>query len=174
MDERQLVDQAKAGQRIAFERLVRLHQQKVYAVALGILRDKAEAQDVAQDAFLRAYKHLARFSGTSFYAWLYRITVNLCYSRLRTRMHGHVPLDDRVPEPLDRTFSPELALGNNELRETLQRALSALPRPLRAVLLLREVDHLSYEELAQALGWPQGTVMSRLHQARKRLQEVLR
>lgn len=169
MDDQALVQLAKAGDRAAFERLVRLHQNKVLAVAVGLLRDKSAAQDVAQDAFLRAFVHLPECVG-SFYGWLYRITVNLCYSRLRAKHQSGVAFhEDDFQSP----FDPERALANGEMRSQLQQALGKLPAPLRAVLLLREVDHLSYTELAQTLQWPAGTVMSRLHQARRQLQEMI-
>ncbi|MCS6914023.1 MAG: sigma-70 family RNA polymerase sigma factor [Myxococcales bacterium] len=187
VDDRLLVEQARRGQRRAFQALVERYQSKVYALALGLVRDREEAQDLAQEAFLKAHQSLNRFQGeSSFYTWLYRITVNLCIDHLRRARRGTgVAFDERLqleeadgsaeelsPQPLG--FDPHRALQDKQLRERIQQALGELSEAHRAVLLLREVDGLSYKEMAEVLGCAEGTIMSRLFHARKRMQQMLR
>jgi RNA polymerase sigma-70 factor, ECF subfamily len=186
-DDRLLVEQARRGSSRAFQGLVERYQSKVYALALGFVRNKDEARDVAQDAFLKAHQSLDKFQGgSSFYTWLYRITVNLCIDQLRKAGRGgRVEFDERLQHeeagsPADELaprrmgFDPDQALRDKELRGRLQGALAELSEPHRAVLLLREVDGLSYKEMADVLGCAEGTIMSRLFHARKRMQELLR
>jgi RNA polymerase sigma-70 factor (ECF subfamily) len=186
-DDRLLVEQARRGNRRAFQGLVERYQRKVYAIALGMLKDPDEARDTAQDAFLKAHQNLDRFQGTSsFYTWIYRITVNLCIDQLRKAGRGdQVEFDERVEHqeagnPADELsgrrlgFDPARALSDKELRTRIHAALATLTPEHRAVLLLREVDGLSYKEMAESLGCAEGTIMSRLFHARKRMQEMLR
>jgi RNA polymerase sigma-70 factor (ECF subfamily) len=187
VDDRLLVEQARRGNRLAFQALVERYQRKVYALALGMLRDPDEARDTAQEAFLKAHQSLDKFQGNAgFYTWLYRITMNLCIDQLRRSGRGSaVEFDERVGHdeagsPADELaprrlgFDPERALSDKELRGRIQRALLELSEQHRAVLLLREVDGLSYKEMADILGCAEGTIMSRLFHARKRMQELLR
>lgn len=183
--DRELIARAARGETVAFRELVERHQRKAHAVAYGIVRNADDAREVAQDAFMRVYRHLNDFEGqASFSTWLYRIVVNLSIDALRRRHPGrHVELDDRTD--LDGTPGGELLpyrgetnpfarLDQRRLAEAMQSALDQLPVHHRTVILLREVEGLSYEEIAEAVEIPKGTVMSRLFHARRKMQELLR
>jgi RNA polymerase sigma-70 factor (ECF subfamily) len=181
------ISRAKRGDHAAFRVLVERYQQRVYRLALRILRDEEMARDAVQDAFLKVYASLGRFEGrSSFYTWLYRVVLNLCLDlRRRDRSSRHVewaeehtPLsegaDPDSEEPMEGAPpSPHHVLERAELRERMAAAIEELPDAARRTLLLREVDGLSYEEIALALEIPKGTVMSRLHYARRRMQKAL-
>lgn len=186
-DDLTLVKRVRDGDQRAFKLLVERYQRKIYAVALGMVRDKEEAMDIAQEAFVKVYKYLDHFKGdSSFYTWIYRITANLCIDYLRKRGHGkneQVEFDETVL--LDSSEANIGALGSRlgtnpqksalrrELAEKIQEALAQLPEKHRAILLLREVEGLSYEDLSRVLEVPKGTVMSRLFHARAKVQKIL-
>ena len=186
-EEALLVERCRRGDRQAFRTLVDRYQRKVYSLALSFVRDPDEARDVSQEAFLKVFRHLNTFQGTaSFYTWVYRITVNLCIDLRRKAGRGNTTeFDERIAHeesgsPADQLstqrlgFDPGRALHNSELRKRLMGALDQLSEQHRAVLMLREVDGLSYKEIAEVLECPEGTVMSRLFHARKQMQELLR
>jgi RNA polymerase sigma-70 factor (ECF subfamily) len=164
---------------------VERYQGRVYRLALRVLRDEERARDAVQDAFLKVYQSLQRFEGRSiFYTRLYRLVLNLCLDlKRRDRSGREVEWDDardaaiaasERPEGLeDRPDAPSDALLRKELRRQIAAAIDELPEGARETLVLREVDGLSYAEIAEVLGIPKGTVMSRLHYARKRVQEIL-
>lgn len=175
--DKNLVIRAQNGEERAFRLLVERYQRKVYSVAYSMVRHQEDAMDLSQEAFIKAYRNLARFQGSSsFYTWIYRITVNLCIDYLRKsgRVQS-VDYDDRIgrdnsevdgdgsilPTRLD--ADPSRSLMRKELIEKMQHALETLSENHRAILLLREVEGLSYEEMAEVLGVSKGTVMSRLH-----------
>jgi RNA polymerase sigma-70 factor (ECF subfamily) len=174
-DSPEFVRRLRAGDRAAFEELVRAHQHRVYAVALRMLGNAAEAQDVAQEAFLRAHRGLAEFRGEArLSTWLYTIASRLCLNRLagserRLTRHGEDALT-RLP---DGQPGPDQALERGELEEALHRAIGELADERRIVVVLRDVEGLAYEEIAEALELPVGTVRSRLHRARLDLKEKL-
>jgi len=186
-DDLTLVKRVKDGDQRAFKLLVERYQRKVYAVALGMLKDKEEAMDVSQEAFIKVYKYLDHFKGdSSFYTWLYRVTANICIDVLRRRqsMKGEqVEFDETVQMDSPDAHIGALGsrLGTNpqksalrrELAEKIQEALQQVPEKHRAILLLREVEGLSYEDLARTLEIPKGTVMSRLFHARTKVQKIL-
>lgn len=185
-DERSLVQRAQSGDRDSFRVLVERYQQRAFRLALTVLRDAAGAEDVVQEAFVKAYLSLAEFENkSSFFTWLYRIVMNMAIDarRKRTRRGTELSLDspsqaaDRNEErPLsdvipDESANPESkAIGAQSLI-LLQKSLGELSEEHRAVVLMREVDGLSYEEIADSLGVAKGTVMSRLFYARKKLQD---
>ncbi len=182
--DRALVKRASEGDQRAFRMLVERYQRKVYSVALGMLKNREDANDVAQDAFAKVYQYLPRFSGNaSFYTWLYRITVNICIDVLRRRSHHAGPSAEDFDEAMRSEVveasamtspaDPQSELLRHELSEHLREAISELPDAHRAILLLREIEGLSYEELATTLEIPKGTVMSRLYHARVKLQKRL-
>jgi RNA polymerase sigma-70 factor (ECF subfamily) len=181
----ELVDRARGGDPEAFRELVVRHQRRVYAVALGIVKDRDLAWDVSQDAFVRVHQHLSEFRDeASFATWIHRITARIAIDVLRKERPSRRNDVADVPEPVLQEAAPGVlatALGTNpqetvlrrELAGRLSEALGQLPDVHRAVLVLREMDGLSYEELAERLGIPRGTVMSRLFHARKKMQALL-
>jgi RNA polymerase sigma-70 factor (ECF subfamily) len=186
-DDLTLVERVRTGDQRAFRLLVERYQRKVYGVALGMLRDKEEARDVAQEAFVKVYKYLEHFKGdASFYTWLYRITVNVCIDVLRrkgSRGNEQVEFDESVKMDIAEANLGSLGtrLGTNpqksalrkELAERITAAVNQLPEAHRKILLLREVEGMSYEDLARTLEIPKGTVMSRLFHARLKMQKIL-
>lgn len=184
-DDLSLVESAKAGDTGAFTALVVRYQRKVYAVALGIVKDPDSAWDVAQEAFVRVHKHLPEFKGdSSFTTWLFRIATHLAIDSVRKeRKSQKDDIDDLREVDLEGAGDGILstALGQDprenalrrELAGKLTEALATLPVIHREILVLREVEGLSYEELAARLGIQKGTVMSRLFHARKKMQAAL-
>jgi RNA polymerase sigma-70 factor (ECF subfamily) len=181
-----LVRRAQGGDQRAFATLVERYQRKVFAVALGLVKDREEAQDVSQEAFVKVYKYLDHFKGdSSFYTWLYRITVNICIDRRRRKGSdpgGQVEFDDAVKAEGDAEVgvlgtrlgtNPQKAALRAELMKQIEGALEQIPEKHRAILLLREVEGMSYEDLATTLKIRKGTVMSRLFHARKKMQSLL-
>ena len=180
----ELVERSRRGDREAFRALVERYQRKVAALALGMLRNREDALDIVQDTFTKAYQSLDKFKGdSSFYTWIYRIGVNLCIDHQR-RESRYVQMGNDQndageevippsPEDLERDQPFELA-RSTEIGTHLVEAINELTPEHRAVILLREVDGLSYEEISQVLDCPKGTVMSRLHYARRQLQARLR
>lgn len=175
-----LVNRAKKNDLEAFEELVRLHQNKVYALCRQLCGNSDEAQDIAQEAFIRAYKAIDRFRNEAdFGTWLHRITVNVWLNVCR-RKNGQgviVSLDETYQdtegsggarhEVADQSADPQEALETNELRDLVRTALMNLSEEHRAVLVLREIEGYSYEEVARMLGCSLGTVKSRLSRARE-------
>ena len=184
--ESEIIARAKAGDHEAFRVLVERYQGRAYRLALRIMGDEDLAQDVVQEAFLKAYGSLGRFEGRSkFYTWLHRLVFNLCIdTKRRDRSLGQVEWSeeqalDVAPEAVAAGIgdpdgaTPSQELERKELRELMTRAIEALPEDARRTLVLREIDGLSYAEIAQSLGVPKGTVMSRLHYARRRVRAAL-
>src|SRR5947209_6898131 len=182
-DELALVQAAKAGDVSAFEELVRRYDRNVFRIAQHITQNREDAEDVVQDAFLKAYGNLAQFQGQSkFYTWLVRIAVNEALMKLRRRRPERtVSLDqdvetdeDTIPrEVADWSPNPEQQYNQAELRELLQKTIQGLPSGFRTVFVLRDVEGLSTEETAEALGLSIPAVKSRLLRARLQLRERL-
>jgi RNA polymerase sigma-70 factor (ECF subfamily) len=179
-DEAELLKGARDGDRAAFGRLVRMHQRRVYACALSILADAGEAEDAVQEAFLRAWRAIDRFDGRSeLSTWLYRITVNVCLNtiRRRRRVQASDISDPRIPEPTaDPTQGkndPGLTAESMQLYRRLAAALDSLSPSLRTTVILVLVQGLPHKEAAAALGCPEGTIAWRIHEARRRLRELL-
>jgi RNA polymerase sigma-70 factor (ECF subfamily) len=182
VDDRDLVDATKRGDREAFRTLFERYHRRAYALAYGVVRQQDDALDIVQDAFIKAHKHLDKFEGTSsFYTWLYRIVMNLAIDHLRKhRRVRPVELDEQNLAESDDPLLPKLLGGNpgralldKEIRERIDAALGELSENHRAVLVMRELEGLSYEEMAQAMGCSKGTIMSRLFHARKNMQKRL-
>ena len=182
-EERKLVDDARRGDANAFRALVQKNQRRAYAVALGMVHDPDDARDITQEAFLKVHKNLSTFEGDAqFFTWLYRIVMNLAIDHLRKKRGEKVEFDDTLSHeseddtgiaPRRTGFDPAKALTDKELREKIRGALSKLPPVHRAVLVMREVDGLSYQEMAEQTGVSIGTIMSRLFHARKKMQKML-
>jgi RNA polymerase sigma-70 factor (ECF subfamily) len=181
IDERALIQRCIAGDAAAFEPLVEKYRQRVWRLAYQVLHDREEAWDVAQEAFVRAFHSLPSFRGQSaFYTWLFRITVNVATDRHRQRgAQARAFGPERVSEEEwarttpDPGGGPEQQAARKEQRERIRSALDALPPKARTIIMLSDVEGLSYREIAEVLNCPIGTVMSRLHNARKRLKVLL-
>jgi RNA polymerase sigma-70 factor, ECF subfamily len=177
--EQGLVMQAQAGDRRAFGELVRLHRAGVVNVVYRMCGDAALAEDAAQECFIRAWSHLYQFSSSpdaeyAFRNWLYRIATNCALNLLRQDQRAPVTETQVAELPLaDPRQGPEGRVEEGERARAVQQAVLALPDASRVVLILREYEGLSYKEIAQALGIPIGTVMSRLNYARCQLRERL-
>lgn len=172
-----IVARVRAGEVQLFELLMRRHNQRVFRVVRGIVHRDDEAEDVMQDAYVRAYDHLHEFRGESrFSTWLTRIAVHEALARLR-REKRFESLDlgeeHSAVMPSEPAHSPEQRAHDAELRAVLQRSVDELPDDFRAVFVLREVEQLSGAETAECLGIPEDTVKTRLFRARKRLQDSL-
>jgi RNA polymerase sigma-70 factor (ECF subfamily) len=181
IDERALIQRCIAGDAVAFEPLVEKYRQRVWRLAYQVLHDREEAWDVAQEALVRAFHSLPSFRGQSaFYTWLFRITVNVATDRHRQRgAQARAFGPERVTEEEWARSTPDPGRGPDqeaaraEQRERIRRALDALPPKARTIIMLSDVEGLSYREIAEVLNCPIGTVMSRLHNARKRLKGLL-
>jgi RNA polymerase sigma-70 factor (ECF subfamily) len=178
-----LVDRVRAGDMDAYEQLVRQYERRVFRIAQNITQNREDAEDVVQDAFLKAYKNINRFQGNSkFYTWLVRIAVNEALMKLRRRRTSRVvSMDDEVQteegaiprEFADWSPNPEQMYGREELNEILSKTVQGLPPAFRTVFTLRDVDGLSTEETAEALKLSVPAVKSRLLRARLQLRERL-
>ncbi len=182
----ELVRAFQAGDDEAFGKLVARYQRKVYSVALSMVKNPEDAMDIAQDAFIKVHRYLGGFQGSSsFYTWLYRIVVNLCIDHLRRAgKRIQVDFDERMGNQNQaaegtamvasrQDVDPGKMLGRKELAEHIREAVEALPPYHRAVIVMREIDGMSYAEIAKAMNVSKGTVMSRLHHARQKLQKSL-
>ncbi len=177
-----LVQRVQRGERSAFDVLVLRYQQKVLKLVLRYVRDPMEAEDVCQEAFIKAFRAIGSFRGDSaFYTWIYRIAINtaknaLVASKRRPINYG---IDVQDPEQGDLEArltdgeTPEQLLLTEEIRETVNRAMADLPEDLRTAIVLREIDGLSYEEIAESMGCPVGTVRSRIFRAREAIDHRL-
>jgi RNA polymerase sigma-70 factor (ECF subfamily) len=169
-----LLEKAQGGNLFAFEEIVKRYERRVYGAALRVVRHHDLADDVAQETFLRAWQRLSSFDlQRPFGPWVCRIAVNLAINHMRSPARREEPLADDRPDPPDHGPSPLGRVLDHEAEGVLQRALQDLPAEQRAVLTLRVVEEMSYKEIAEALGVPAGTVMSRLARARDRLAEAL-
>lgn len=184
----ELVRRAQKGDTAAFRSLVERHQRRAFAIALGLVRSEQDARDIVQEAFLRVHKSLPSFQGSSsFFTWLYRIVTNLSIDLVRRPGRNVGELDeDRQRssspggEPDDHPWvarvdgaDPVDVLRRKELAARMRTAIDALPSYHKAVILMREVEGLSYEEMAEAMQVSKGTIMSRLFHARQKLQKAL-
>lgn len=184
-EDRALISQAQSGDHAAFRKLVDRHQRRAFAIAVGLVRDENDAREIVQDAFLRVFKGLGTFEGgSSFFTWLYRIVTNLSIDLMRKPgrraaeldegrdfnddTEGDLALVSRIDgaDPMD-------VVRRKEVAARIQSALDGLPPYHRAVILMREVEGLSYEEMAEAMGVSKGTIMSRLFHARQKMQKAL-
>lgn len=181
--DRALLERIRAGDRTACDDCIRQHAAGVYRVALRLMRNEAEAEDVMQETFLNAFKGIDRFDGRAgLRTWLYRIAYNTALMRLRRRQPEFVSVDEAlepedgspVPQQLfDWSRIPERDFEKAELRAEMEKAIHELPEKLRAVFVMRELEELSTEETAQALGMKIEAVKTRLHRARLLLRERL-
>jgi len=187
LDERsvdaELVIRVQSGDKSAFDLLVIKYQHKVMKLVSRYIRDGSEVEDVTQEAFIKAYRALANFRGDSaFYTWLYRIAINTAKNSLvsRGRRPPSSDIEVETAEVLDGAASlrematPERNLLRDEIANTVQKAIESLPEDLRTAITLREIDGLSYEDIAQVMTCPIGTVRSRIFRARETIDNELR
>ncbi|MFO0882660.1 MAG: sigma-70 family RNA polymerase sigma factor [Pirellulales bacterium] len=176
-DDAEFIENVRGGNSSAFEGLVRKYQNRLYTALVHISGSRQEAEDIAQDAFVQAYRKLHLFAGnSSFYTWLYRIAVNAAISRKRKkRAEYSVEQTQAVTgdEPLDKSERVDERLLREERANIIQIALTRLPEEFRVVLVLREMEAFDYEAISETLDLPVGTVRSRLHRARVQLKEIL-
>lgn len=174
--DKQLVERVQAGDMQAFDLLVKKYQSRIIALISRYVADQSDALDVSQETFIKAYKALPTFRGDSaFYTWLYRIATNAAKNYLvakgRRLPSADVLIDDRYAEEIDGALNeietPENQLSRDEMHATLTRVLAGLSDDLRIALSLREFEGLSYEEIAEVMGCPVGTVRSRIFRARE-------
>ena len=182
--DRQLVERAQRGDKRAFELLVEKYQRKLARLLSRFIRDPAEVEDVTQEAFIKAYRALPAFRGDSaFYTWLYRIGINTAKNYLMA-MGRRAPTSTEVEadeaegfeegEQLRDINTPESVLLSNEIAETVNSTIEQLPEELRRAIQMREIEGMSYEDIAQAMDCPIGTVRSRIFRAREAIAEQLR
>ncbi|MBT8091540.1 MAG: RNA polymerase sigma factor RpoE [Gammaproteobacteria bacterium] len=173
--DKKLVKRVQKGDKGAFDLLVLKYQHKIVNLVMRYVRDPELAQDITQEAFIKAYRALPRFRGDSaFYTWMYRIAVNTAKNHLaaQRRRPMDVELDLQDPEQYDlharlkETDTPEGVTLSNELRKSVEQAIAGLPEDLRTAIILRELEGMSYEEIAQTMECPVGTVRSRIFRAR--------
>jgi RNA polymerase sigma-70 factor (ECF subfamily) len=186
--DRKLVARCQKGDNEAFRTLVEKYHKKAYSIALGMVHNPEDAMDITQEAFIKVHKYIDNFKGSSsFYTWLYRIVINLCIDFLRREgKYSNVGYDDTLPHGSDPTaestlshtsdevLNPGQELGRKEVGEKILAAIEHLSANHRAVIVMREVEGLSYREMAKILGCSQGTIMSRLHHARFKLRKMLK
>ncbi len=182
-NDQQLVQRVQKGDRSAFDLLVLKYQHRVLKLVGRFVSNPAEAEDVSQDAFLKAYRALPSFRGESaFYTWLYRIAINTAKNSLVANRRRPVDfdLDLQDPDQFDRhaklkeVDTPERVLLTEEIRQVVEGAMEQLPEDLRTAIVLRELEGLSYEEIAEAMDCPVGTVRSRIFRAREAIDKRLK
>jgi len=181
-EERHIISRVLDGNAAAFEALVLANQRKVYTLCLRMTGNSEDAEDLAQDAFIKAYQNLGNFKGESgFGAWLYRLTSNVCIDHLRREKRREKSsltyLDNAGTvweiEVPDERFRPDVAIEQRQVQESIQRGLNTLSPEHRAILILREINGLSYEEIGKVLAISAGTVKSRIARARSALSKFL-
>lgn len=181
--DQELVRRVQAGDQTAFNLLVLKYQHRVLKLVGRFVNDQAEAEDVAQEAFLKAYRALASFRGDSaFYTWLYRIAINTAKNALVSQRRRPVDFDLDLQDPdqydrharLKEADTPEGVLLTDEIRAVIEEAMEQLPEDLRTAIVLRELEGLSYEEIAEAMDCPVGTVRSRIFRAREAIDKKLK
>lgn len=186
-DDHELVAAAQGGDRRAFQALYQRYERKVFAVAYGFLRSQEDALDVVQEAFIKVHRYLPNFEGqSSFYTWLYRIVANLCIDHIRrSGRKKDVEFDDKLRHDGDQESAtnmvqiaalgdPVEAVRNKEILKAVRESLHHLSDKHRAVIVMRELQGLSYADMAKAMNCSKGTIMSRLFHARRNMQKLLK
>jgi len=182
-DDQRLVERVQGGDKRAFDVLVLKYQHKIVKLVMRYVRDQSEALDVTQEAFIKAYRAIPKFRGDSaFYTWLYRIAINTAKNHIVAMKRRPMEYDLDLQESsgyethaqLHDLDSPEQIAEREELRETVQSAINTLPDELRDAIVLREIEGMSYEEIATAMNCPVGTVRSRIFRARDAIDKAIK
>ncbi len=182
MGDEMLVKGCQKGQLEAFEELIKKYEKKVYSLCYRYSGNYDDANDLAQEAFLKVYNSIDKFKGKSaFSTWLYRVTANVCLDEMRKQKKSPLSLDK--PQETeegemyfslpDQKYNPEVIAEKNDLRQLVHKGIGELPKEQRIIIILREMEELSYEEISEVLEISIGTVKSRLNRARKNLKEIL-
>ena len=182
-----LVERVKAGDKKAFDLLVSKYHQRVIRLISRLVRNPAEVEDIAQEAFIKAYRSIGQFRGDSaFYTWLYRIAVNSAKNALMASNRRPIPMSDLMKSdeneegeawPVESAIdfqTPEALLASRQVAQTVDAAIQSLAEDLRTAIMLREIEGLTYEEIAEAMNCPIGTVRSRIFRARETISKQLR
>ncbi len=178
----ELVAKVQRGDKVAFDFLVIKYQHKIIQLVNGYVKDPSEAQDVAQEVFIKAYRALGNFRGeAAFYTWLYKIAINTAknylLSRARRNSNSHVDIQDaevlEQAQQLRNIETPERQLLNEEIIDTIKAVIDNLPEDMRTAIILREFEGMSYEEIAEAMDCPVGTIRSRIFRARDAIDSKL-
>ena len=173
LDERALIERCRAGDDDAFSELVDRYKNLVYAVVTRLVADRAEADDLAQEVFLKVHRGLPYFRGDArLSTWIYRIVMNVC-AQARSRPHREVPLDRGPDRPPIDPGGADAAFADLELRDRLDKAIAQLPENYRFLIAAHHLRGVQYEALAEALDMPLGTVKTHLHRAKRLLREIL-
>lgn len=183
LSETELIKRCQNGDRAAFDELVRMYQGQVINIAYGMLSDREDAYDAAQEAFIKVYRNIGNFKGkSSLSTWIYRIVSNVCNDFLRKRQRGGVVVsmngaasedDDKDMDITDTAPTPEELVELSEEQRALRIAISELSAEYREIITLSDIEQLSYEEISEVLKCPAGTVKSRLNRARNALRKKL-
>ena len=177
-DENKLIERASGGDPAAFNRLMEMHEKRMYAVALRMCGNREDAQDCLQESMLRVYRAIGGFKGqSSFGTWVYRITMNTCLDELRRKKNKQsTSLDNMLDQgwsPTDDSASPEKQAIQSEMRKSISKSIQELPEDMRSVIIMRDVHGYSYDEIAEMLNVNVGTIKSRISRGREKLREKL-
>jgi RNA polymerase sigma-70 factor (ECF subfamily) len=184
IDDEALVARCKRDDRAAFDELMIRYQEEIFRLAVRMINDRERARDIAQECFLRAFRAIKNFRGqSSFSTWIYRITLNLCYNERHSRRRAMAAAtfslnvgsdeDESSIDLPDGSQEPGATASTSELQDKILRAIESLDEAHRTVVILRDINDQSYQEIAKVLGCPVGTVRSRLHRARMELRDLL-
>ena len=175
-----IIERIRAGDENAFEEIVISYQKRIYSLCYRMTGNEQDAYDLAQEVFLRVYRNLQGFKGdSSFSTWIYRITSNICVDHLRRSKRAKVisltPADDEAAEVAlpDDTYSPEKSYSKREIAEVITKALESLSNDHRQMIILRDINQLTYDEIGEILELEPGTVKSRIFRAREQLRRIL-
>lgn len=182
--DKQLIKEAKSGSVEAFEELIKQCQKKVFNIAYKMTGSYDDANELAQEAFIRAYKSINKFKGDSLFStWIYRITTNVCLDELRKRKNQKVISinedikyndEELKPQIKDESPGPEKIYERKEFKSLVKECIESLPPDYKTVIVLRDIEGFSYEEIAKIINCPEGTVKSRINRARKALREIFK
>lgn len=177
-EESELISRCQQGDPEALKEIFNLYHRKVYRIAYGVVRQREDALEIVQEVFIKLYRSIKNFKGRSnFYTYLYRMTLNqaIDYNRKAKKSPLLSPNWEKEPEPIDEeTHRPDVQAVRKQFEERVQKAMEKLSEDQRATLILREIEGLSYHEIAEVMECSLGTVMSRIHYGRKRLRELLK
>ncbi len=177
-EESELISRCQHGDQEALKEIFNLYHQKVYRIAYGVVRQREDALEIVQEVFIKLYRSIKNFKGRSnFYTYLYRMTLNqaIDYNRKAKKSPFLSPNWEKEPEPIDEeTRRPDAEAVRKQFEERVRKAMEKLSEDQRATLILREIEGLSYQEIAEVMECSLGTVMSRIHYGRKRLRELLK